>query len=289
MPKVAVIGAGNMGAACARVLAAAGPSVAVWNRTAAKAQTLADVAHVADTPEQAVEDAELVVVSLSDFEATASTLQTAVCTTALHGRTILQLTSGTPSQAREMAAWAADHEIGYLEGKVMAYPSGVGTDDATFFYSGDERLFDRHLPTLGALAPNGSVYIAEPIGAAACMELAIIIPYMAAGAGFMHGAAMCSREGVPIDTYFNQRDAAFTLIRELAESWLPRAARRDYANSEATMKVHADGVEMLLRLSRDARIDTSFPAALHETYSRPVHRGRGEDDAAVMFETFLAP
>jgi len=112
---------------------------------------------------------------------------------------------------------------------------------------------------------------------------------MAAGAGFMHGAAMCESEGVPIKVYYEQREAAFALIRELADAWLPRVVNRDYADSEATMKVHADGVEMLVRLAREAGIDTSFPVALHEVYSRPVYRGQGDADAAVMFETFIAP
>jgi hypothetical protein len=55
------------------------------------------------------------------------------------------------------------------------------------------------------------------------------------------------------------------------------------------MKVHTDGVAMLVRLAREAGIDTSFPVALHEAYSRAVYRGQGDADAAVMFETFIAP
>jgi 3-hydroxyisobutyrate dehydrogenase-like beta-hydroxyacid dehydrogenase len=289
MANIAVIGTGNMGAACARVLAESGHTVAVWNRTRSKAESLADVARIADTPEDAIGDADLVVVSQSNFDATTSTLQNDACAGALRGRTVLQLTSGSPSEARASAAWAAENGIGYLEGKVMAYPSGVGTDAATFFYSGDKTLFDRHLPTLRALANDASIHVAEPIGAASCMELAIIIPYMAAGAGFMHGAAMCQSEGVPIGVYFEQREAAVTLIRELADAWLPRVVKRDYADSEATMKVHADGVAMLVRLAREAGIDTSFPVALHEVYSRAVYRGQGDADAAVIFETFIAP
>jgi 3-hydroxyisobutyrate dehydrogenase-like beta-hydroxyacid dehydrogenase len=289
MANIAVIGTGNMGAACARALAKAGHTVAVWNRTRGKADSLADVARVADTPQDAIGDVDLVVVSQANFDATKSTLQNDACTDALRGRTILQLTSGSPSEARDFGGWATKNGIDHIEGKVMAYPSGVGTEDATFFYSGDKAVFDRHLPTLRALADPNSVHVAEPIGAAACMELAIIIPYMAAGAGFMHGAAMCQSEGVPIEVYFEQREAVMGLIRELADAWLPRVIKRDYADSEATMKVHADGVAMLVRLAREAGIDTSFPVALHEVYSRAVYRGEGEADAAVMFETFVTP
>ena len=278
-----------MGSACARVLAERGHAVTAWNRTRIKAEALAGVARVAETAAEAVADAELVFVSQANFDATKATLQNDQCAQALRGRTLVQLTSGVPSEARDMAEWATANGISYLEGKVMAYPSGVGTDSATFLYSGESTLFGQHLVTLSALAPNGCVHVAESIGAAACLELAIIVPYMAAAAGFMHGAAMCQGEGVPIEVYTAQREAALALIRDAAEAWLPRVERRDYANSEATMKVHADGVAMLVRLSREAGIDTSFPVGLHEAYSRAVYRGHGEEDAAVMFETFVSP
>jgi 2-hydroxy-3-oxopropionate reductase len=51
---IAFLGTGLMGAPMMRRLAAAGCDVTVWNRTAAKAHALADVATVADDPVFAV-------------------------------------------------------------------------------------------------------------------------------------------------------------------------------------------------------------------------------------------
>jgi hypothetical protein len=121
-----------------------------------------------------------------------------------------------------------------------------------------------------------------------CLELAIIVPYMAAAAGFMHGAAMCQGEGVPIEIYTAQREAAFALTRDAAEAWLPRVERRDYADSEATMK--CTPMEWPCSCASPAKgTDTSFPVGLHEADSRAVYHGHGEEDAAVMFDTFTSP
>ena len=65
--RVAVLGTGIMGAPMARNLAAAGLEVRAWNRRRERAEPLAaDGVTVADTPEEAVAGADVVVTMLAD-------------------------------------------------------------------------------------------------------------------------------------------------------------------------------------------------------------------------------
>src|SRR4051812_22834548 len=65
--NIAFLGTGIMGAPMARHLLEGGHDVAVWNRTAHKAQPLAEHgARVADDPAAAIADAEVVVTMLAD-------------------------------------------------------------------------------------------------------------------------------------------------------------------------------------------------------------------------------
>jgi 3-hydroxyisobutyrate dehydrogenase len=66
--NIAFLGTGIMGAPMARHIAAAGHDVTVWNRTREKAEGIEGVS-VADTPADAVKDAEVVVTMLSDGDA----------------------------------------------------------------------------------------------------------------------------------------------------------------------------------------------------------------------------
>jgi len=67
---VTVIGLGPMGQAMARALLAAGRQVTVWNRTPSRADDLVTGgATRAETPSDAVSAAELVVLSLTDYQA----------------------------------------------------------------------------------------------------------------------------------------------------------------------------------------------------------------------------
>lgn len=70
MARIAFLGTGNMGRGMAGRLLAAGHEMALYNRTAAKAEALADQgARVAATPRDAAEGAEAVFVMVGDDEA----------------------------------------------------------------------------------------------------------------------------------------------------------------------------------------------------------------------------
>src|SRR5688500_13449690 len=70
MTKLAVLGLGIMGTGIAANLLKAGHGLAVYNRTAARAQPLADLgARVAATPAEAAEGAEVVLSVVGDDEA----------------------------------------------------------------------------------------------------------------------------------------------------------------------------------------------------------------------------
>jgi 3-hydroxyisobutyrate dehydrogenase-like beta-hydroxyacid dehydrogenase len=69
--KVTVIGAGRMGSALATVLFHKGFATTVWNRTGAKTEGLSRLGlSVAQSVEESVREADIVVVSVSDYSST---------------------------------------------------------------------------------------------------------------------------------------------------------------------------------------------------------------------------
>jgi 3-hydroxyisobutyrate dehydrogenase len=77
-PAVALLGTGIMGAGMARNIARAGLPLRVWNRTRAKAEQLREHGAVpADTPADAVRDADVIVTMLGDGVSVASAMSLA--------------------------------------------------------------------------------------------------------------------------------------------------------------------------------------------------------------------
>lgn len=118
---VTTLGLGRMGSALAGAMARAGHTVTVWNRTASRAMPLRDRGVVvADSVASACASSDVEFVSVSDYDTTRELLDGEDVASVLRGRTLVQLTSGTPSQARELAAWAAERGIAYIDGRSWA-------------------------------------------------------------------------------------------------------------------------------------------------------------------------
>ncbi|MEV0529487.1 NAD(P)-binding domain-containing protein [Streptomyces sp. NPDC050439] len=192
---VSVLGLGLMGTALASALVKAGHPTTVWNRTAAKTGPLAAQGAIpADTAKEAIEAAPLVIVCLTTNDNVRTLL--APETEALAGRTLVNLTNGTPSQARELSAWADAHGIAYIDGGIMAVPQMIATPAAYILYSGtDEAAFEAHRDTLTVLA--AAKWAGKDPGLAALHDLALLTGMYGMVAGVAQAFALIGSEGIP--------------------------------------------------------------------------------------------
>jgi 3-hydroxyisobutyrate dehydrogenase-like beta-hydroxyacid dehydrogenase len=121
-----------MGYAIASAFVAAGHVTTTWNRTASRPSP--DGATRADDVTEAVTAGKVVVVCLIDYDAVRSLLAPLADT--LRGRLVANVTSGSPDAARELASWAAEHDIAYADGAIMTPTMTIGTPAAVTLHSG---------------------------------------------------------------------------------------------------------------------------------------------------------
>lgn len=119
--KVTVIGAGRMGSALAAALFKKGFTTTVWNRTASKTAPLSRLGlRVAQSLLEAVNEADVIIVNINDYNSTLQLLQHPDIESALRGKILVQLTSGTPREAREWNPGPTDAGFG-----ISTAPSGA--------------------------------------------------------------------------------------------------------------------------------------------------------------------
>jgi len=273
-----------MGSALARAFAAAGHEVAVWNRTAGKARAVGGGTVAFEDLRQAVTGRELVVVSLSNYAAWRELCASGDVASALSGKTLVQLTSGAPADARGGLEWARANGVDYLDAAILAYPAFVATDYATVFYAGSRAVFDRHHATLQALARN-SVFVDEQIGSAATLDCAILEAYYGGSLAVLHAAAMCKAEGLDPRAFFAQKNAFLGLISVTADAAGDMISRDAFSGDQCSLDTHVAAIEHIVRLSADARISTRFPRELLENYRRAVGAGLGGQELPAVFRT----
>ncbi|MFG3101484.1 NAD(P)-dependent oxidoreductase [Streptomyces sp. NPDC048182] len=193
---VTVLGLGPMGRALAGAFLAAGLRTTVWNRTPGHADDLtARGARAAASAGEAVAASPLTVVCVVNYDASDAVLRQDAVSTALKGRTLVNLSADTPDRARDTADWAAAHGIRYLDGAIMTPAPSIGTESAVFLYSGPEELYEEHRPALAALGGTHTRLGAEA-GRAAAFDLALLDVFWTAMAGFTHAVALARAEGV---------------------------------------------------------------------------------------------
>lgn len=190
--RVSVVGLGAMGTALARALLAGGHQVTVWNRTAARAQPLvAEGAVLAATSAEALAAADLVILCVLDDAAVREHLEPAA--DRLRGRTVVNLTTTSPEQARSLGVWAQDKGVDLIDGGIMAVPSMIGGPAAFVLYSGGTAAFERFQPVLELF--GRAEFVGADFGAAAMYDLAILGGMYSMFAGFQQGGKMVRTAG----------------------------------------------------------------------------------------------
>ncbi len=192
---VSVIGLGAMGGAIANAFIAAGHGVTVWNRSPERMQPFTELgASPAADARAAVAAAPLIVICIDDYAATRELIDTQQIGKLFQERVLLQFSTGTPQEARDLESWALERRAQYLDGAILAYPREIG-HEALIAVSGKKQTFDGIESLLRALSSNVR-YLGDPVGAAAALDVAILSYYVCTHLGLIHGALVCESEHV---------------------------------------------------------------------------------------------
>ena len=281
--SVSLLGLGQMGSALARAMLKNGVRLTVWNRSSAKAAPFArEGATVAGSLLEAVKASELVMICVLDYTTTAELLNTSELREALRGKTLLQLSTGTPSEARTAEAAAGEAGAEYLDGALMCYPSGIGTADATILLSGSKAVFDRHESLLRVLGGNAT-YVGAAVGAAAALDLALLDFYYGATTAMLHGFAICEAERIGFDVYVKSLPAFTPILAYTADLAARMIPERSYPGAEATNDIHSAALAHVARASRDAGLDP-YPEAILAYFKKAQALGHGGDEIPAVYE-----
>lgn len=188
-PPVTVLGLGAMGRALARTLLAAGHPTTVWNRTPGKDDELVAAGAVrAATVADAVAAHRIVLACLL----TNDTVDEVLTGVPLDGRILVNLTNGTPAQARALAtAYGPDR---YLDGGIMAVPPTIGGPHAFVLYSGSAPAYDEARPALERFGE--ARYLGADPGLAALHDIALLSGMYGMVGGVLHALALVRAAGV---------------------------------------------------------------------------------------------
>lgn len=282
--RIAVIGAGRMGSALAAASFKRGFATAVWNRTAAKTEPLARLGvRVASTILEAVGQADVIIVNITNYNSTTQLMRQAEIESALGGKILVQLTTGTPDEAREMESWARQCGISYLDGAILGYPIDIGKPQGTVLYSGAEELFNRVKPVLLAFGDN-AMFVGKEIGHAAALDVSALAFALGAQFGFLQGFAVYETENLPVEGYMQFIKSLLPVLETILAGFYATIRAKDYDNTQASLEVYAACPRELIKWCKEHGVDHSFADPQLLLMEKAIKAGRGESDFAYLYE-----
>jgi 2-hydroxy-3-oxopropionate reductase len=169
LPRIGFLGIGLMGAPQARNVLKAGYAVTAWNRSRAKADALvADGASVADTPADAVRDADIVVVMLENGPIVTDVLFAQGTAGAMRpGTLVIDMSSIKPFEAQDHAARLAANGVRHVDAPVSGGTVGAIDGTLAIMAGGEAEDYERAEPVLRTMGrpvhvgPSGSGQLAK--------------------------------------------------------------------------------------------------------------------------------
>jgi len=279
---VTVIGLGAMGSAMAGAFLKGGHPTTVWNRTADKADDLVAKGAVrAATVEEAVASSPLTIVSLLDYKVVREILDP--LGDAVSGRVLVNLTTGTPDQARKAAGWAAERGAEYLDGGILADPEQIGTPQARFYYSGSRDAFETHQTTLKVLG-EAVTYYGTDAGLASVYFMALIGLSYEIWISYLHVLVLVGAEDVRAATFAPSATSLLTPTLDLLTEFARAADEGDYPAIAGPLGTHAALMDDLIDTWQARDIDVGRLKYVKALIDRRVAEGRGSEGFSSLVE-----
>jgi 3-hydroxyisobutyrate dehydrogenase-like beta-hydroxyacid dehydrogenase len=204
-PRVAVVGAGRMGAAMVGTLRRAGVEVLVFNRTRPRAEAVAEAtgAAVAATAREAAAGAQVVLSSLADDAAVeaAFTGPDGVVAGLRPGTVVCESSTIDPDTVRRLRPLVEDRGAHLLDTPVSGSVSTVEAGQLAIMAGGDPAVLDRVRPVLEPLAKQ--VFHMGELGSGAVMKLTVNSVLHGLNLALAEGLVLAERAGVARETAYD--------------------------------------------------------------------------------------
>jgi 3-hydroxyisobutyrate dehydrogenase len=279
---IALLGTGLLGRAIAERLQSVGHTVTVYNRTTTKALPLqACGITVVTRPDQAMIQADCVVLVLADAAAIRAVLLTPASMAVLRGRTVIQM--GTIAQEESFALQVEIERVGgsYCEAPVLGSLAEAQAGTLFVMIGGTEGQFVQWGPVFRSLSREPR--LVGPVGKAACLKLALNQLIAAEISAFALSLGLVQRAGVSVGIFMAVlRESA--LFAPAFEKKLPRLLTRDYQHPNFSARHLLKDIELFLKEASGYELTTSGLEGIKPVLQRTIAQGLGDSDYSAIFE-----
>jgi 3-hydroxyisobutyrate dehydrogenase len=280
MVKVAFLGTGLMGEPMAQRLLAAQVPVVAYNRTVSKLETLrASGAEIVNLPEKAIEKSDCVILMLTNGDAVRELLLSEASRQQLSGKTVIQMSTISPQESREIhdAVVAVGGE--YLEAPVLGSIPQVKAGELQVMVGASAEQFAKWSDFLENF---GSPVLLGAVGAASATKLALNQLIASLTTAFALSLGFVQRQDVDVEQFMAiLRQSA--LYAPTFDKKLPQMLERDFNNPNFPTKHLLKDTNLFLTEAEAVGLNVSSLEGVKKVLEMAQQLGLAEADYSSLF------
>jgi len=284
MPEgpVGLIGLGIMGMPMARNLLKAGYSVVAYNRTASKAQELAeeDGATAVGTPREVAEACSTVITMVTDSpDVEAVVLGEGGAIEGLQRDAVLiDMSTISPSVTRTIAGRLKEKGAHMLDAPVSGGSWGAIEGTLSIMVGGDKAVFDRCMPVFEAMGRN--IVLTGPNGAGQTTKLVNQILVVGTMNAVAEAMVFAAKSGADLETTIEAVKGG------AAGSWQlqnlgPRLIKGDFAPG-FMVKLQQKDLRLILEAAREMNLPLPVTSLVHQLFASLEAAGLGDEGTQAL-------
>ncbi|MEE9159772.1 MAG: NAD(P)-dependent oxidoreductase [Gammaproteobacteria bacterium] len=280
--KVAILGTGLMGRPMAERLLDTAHTVWVYNRTRAKAKSLAALgANVVEQPVDAIRAAEVIVTMLSDAGAFRETILSDEAKEQLARRTVIQMGTIGPHESLAFSKEILGVKGDYMEAPVLGSTPEAMNGKLIIMVGASPVQFDHWRALLQCFGPN-PVRVGE-VPDAATVKLALNQLIAAEMAGFALSLGFVRRNHVNVDVFMEILRSSH-LYAAMFDRKLPRLLKRHYADPNFPTEHVTKDMGLFLDQAKSLGLSTQVLEGIKELLDKTQDMGLTGTDYAAIYE-----
>ena len=282
--KVAFIGMGTMGGPMALNILKSGHEVIVHNRTREREEPVVEAgARRAASPSMASEDAEIIIICVSDTPDVEAVVLGAegIIQAAPAGSLVIDMSTISPTATRHMAATLTEKEIRMIDAPVSGGSEGAQNGTLAIMVGGEAEDVQHAMPVLEAMGKTithvggiGSGQITKAIN-----QVILAGTFM----GVAEGMVLGMKAGL------DMQKVTEAISGGAAGSWvLSNRAMNMVSNTYPLgfrVRLHHKDLRIALEAARDLGVTLPIGALVDQIESGIIGRGYGDEDMSAMART----
>lgn len=279
--NIAFVGLGTMGLPMVMNLLKAGYAVTAYNRTRSKAQAVVKAgATVADSPQQAAANADIIITCVSDSSDVESVVlgESGVVHGAKPGALVVDMSTISPSVTRRIAQTLADQDIRLIDAPVSGGSEGAEQGTLSIMIGGAAADVEKARPVLAAM--GSTVTHVGPIGAGQTTKA--INQIIAAGTywGVAEGIALGLKAGLDMDKVIQAVGSG------ASASWCLTNRSDNMIHNRYPLgfrvRLHQKDLAIALQTARELNLPLPMAAYVEQIENGLIANGHGDEDLSAI-------